>query len=344
MKQTTIAGYTTRSILHFAAQRGADVEALCATAGLDPILLKTPDQRIPGANHLALWREAVRQTGDENLGLHLGEAFNVGTFGIPGYVLINCQTLGDLIEKVTRYTRLFCQVGHICFTVSDGMVLFECNCDCDAAEHLKSCQLEELRYSVECTFASLLTVVKDLTGKRLLLAAAWFQFAAPANTVEYERIFAAELRFSMPANRLVFDVNCLDWPILSSNAALLALFEQYAEAMLHDITQTKPYSQRVMQAIAQQLTGELPTIDAIARELAMSARQLQRELQAEGTSFQQLRNATRKELALRHLENPTTSIYDIAFLLGFSEPSAFNRAFKRWTGKTPGRYRLSEKP
>jgi len=138
----------------------------------------------------------------------------------------------------------------------------------------------------------------------------------------------------------MFDATCLNWPILTSNAALLPLFEQEAEVMLEAIHQTQSHTRQVVQAIAHQLKGELPTIQAIAHKLTISVRQLQRELKTEGTSFQKLLDKTRQELAVRHLKNPMTPINDIAFLLGFSDPSAFNRAFKRWTGNTPRSYRL----
>lgn len=337
MKETTVAVYTTRSILQFAAHLGANVEAICAAAGLNPALLQTPDQWISGSLHLAVWREAVKQTGNEHLGLHLGEAFNLANFGIPGYVLLNCQTLGEAFEKIARYSRLLCQIAQVHVSVSDGMVLFEC--DCGTVGIVKSCPCGDLRYLVECTFVSLLAATKALTGKQLRLSAARFQYAAPAKTAEYERIFQTDLQFSKSANRLVFEASCLNWPILSSNPALLALFEQQAEVMLVQINHSQSYSQQVMQTIAQRLKGDLPTINEIARELATSVRQLQRDLKTEGTSFQQLLNETRKELALRHLKDSTTPIHDIAFLLGFSEPSAFNRAFKRWTGDTPRGHR-----
>jgi AraC-like DNA-binding protein len=110
--------------------------------------------------------------------------------------------------------------------------------------------------------------------------------------------------------------------------------------MLAVINQEHRYTRQVVQAITNQLKGELPSIDAIAHILAMSVRQLQRELQAEGTSFQKLLDETRKQLALRYLKHPHTPIHDVAFMLGFSEPSAFHRAFKRWTGQTPRTYRL----
>ncbi|MBD2462146.1 AraC family transcriptional regulator [Oscillatoria sp. FACHB-1407] len=357
MQETTVSGYTARSILQFAAEQGADIETVCATTGIDPELLQTPDQRIPWSLHLVLWREAVKQTGDDHFGLHLGESFNIANFGIPGYVLLNCKTVGDVFEKLVRYTRLFCQITQIRFSKSSGTVFCECECDCNMADNwmssrnktggwmtgdLTTCQLEERRYLVECTFASLLALVKNLTGKRLRLSAAWFQYAPPAHLTDYERLFQTELHFAQPTNRLVFDAGCLDWSILSSNAALLPIFESYADAMLAALTPTQGYRQKVRQAIAQHLIGELPTIQAIAYELAISVRHLQRELKVEGTSFQQLLDETRKELALQHLKNPATPIHDIAFLLGFSEPSAFNRAFKRWTGKTPGSYRGSD--
>lgn len=342
MKETTMTVYATRSILQFAARHGANVEEICATAGLDPALLQMPDQWISGSVHLAVWREVVKQTGNQSIGLQLGETFNLGGFGIPGYVLLNCQTLGEAFEKIARYTRLFCQIAQIQVSVSDGMVFFDC--DCGAARvggcPFGCCPCGELRYLVECTFVSLLMATKALTGRSLRLVAAWFQYMPPASTAEYDRIFQTGLRFSMPMNRLVFDANCLNWPILSSNSSLLTLFEQQAEAMLSEMNQRQGYTQKVIQVIIQQLKGELPTIDAIASQLAISTRQLQRELQTEGTSFQKLLDKTRQDLALRYLKDPTIPIHDIAFLTGFSEPSAFNRAFKRWTGKPPRRYRL----
>ncbi|GAB4146288.1 MAG: AraC family transcriptional regulator [Cyanobacteria bacterium J069] len=340
MKETTVTVYTTRSILQFAAYHGADPGEICTATGLDPEMLTMPDERIPGSLHAAVWREAVKQTGDENLGLHLGEAFNLATFGTVGYILINCQTLGEAFEKLVRYDHLFCQSAEFCVSVSNGMVFFDC--DYHMTGSLQHPIVEERRYAVECTFASSLKATLDLTGKPLPLSAVWFQHTPPENIAEYKRIFQTDLQFLRPNNRLIFDASCLDWPILSSNPALLPMFEQYAQVVLQDTHFNKNYMQQVKQAIAHQLTGDLPAIGAIAQELAISVRHLQRELRAEGTSFQKLLDATRKELALQHLKNPTVPIHDIAFLLGFSEPSTFNRAFKRWTGSTPRTYRLSK--
>jgi AraC-like DNA-binding protein len=332
MKEATFSGYLTRSIIQYTGARyGVDADSLCAAVGIEPNLLNLPDQRIPGTLQSSVWREAIKRSHDEDLGLHLGEAFNLAAFGIVGYVLVNCQTFEQVLEKLSRYTQLFSQGASIHFSVAQGLV----SCDCDIVDDLKNYLLAEPRQAIESTFSSLLTATKLLTGKPLRLQAVWFQHSSPANISEHKRIFQTDVQFSMPTNRLIFDANCLSWSVLSANLSLLSVFEQYAETMLNTISREDTYTRQVVQAIAQQLKGELPSIQDIAHSLTISVRQLQRELQAEGTSYQKLLDETRKELALRHLKNPDTPIYDVAFLLGFSEPSAFNRAFKRWTGQTP---------
>ncbi len=304
--------------------------------GIEPDLLKMPDQQITGTLHSAMWREAVKQTGDENLGLHIGEAFNMATLGIVGYVLVNCQTYEQVLSKLSRYTRLFSQGAYIHYSSTRGQVL----CDCDIVDNLKNYLLEEPRHAIESTFAALMTATKMLTGRQLTPHAVWFQHPRPKDISEHERIFPTGVHFSQPTNRIIFAANCLNWSILSANPTLLQVFEQHAEAMLNE-NQAETYTNSVVQEITQHLKGEVPSIEAIARNLAISVRNLQRQLQQEGTSYQKILDETRKELALRHLKNPHIPIHDVAFLLGFSEPSAFHRAFKRWTNQTPRDYRWS---
>lgn len=337
MQQKTVSGYLTRSLIQFAAYQGIDIEKLCSKVGLDPVALTTPDHRIVPSVHYAVWREVVKQTGDENLGLHFGEAFNLGSYGIVGYILLNCATLAEVFEKYCRYSSLFCQGMPSRLSISEGMAFFEYNFNSELT--IQHDQREEWRYDTECTFVSTLSAIKLLTGRELRASMVAFRHTPPADLSEHQRIFQTDLKFSMPFNRLAFNAAYLDWPVLSSNVNLLPLFEQQADAMLETLNGGDRYTQKVTYLIAEHLKGELPKIEAIASKLSISTRHLQRELKSEGTSFQKLLDKTRQDLALRHLENLTFSIHDIAFLLGFSEPSAFNRAFKRWTGKTPQGYR-----
>ncbi|BAY32749.1 AraC family transcriptional regulator [Nostoc carneum NIES-2107] len=328
-----------RDIVQYVAVQGVDINRLYTAVNIDPAWLENPDYPVSGDVLKYLWRESVKQTGDRNLGLHIGESFNLSAIGIVGYVLLNCQTYGQALEKLSQYTRLFSQGVAIHHTVSAGWV----HCDCEIVDNLKNYLIDEPRHPIESTFAALVTATQQLTGKLLEPTAVWFQHPHPEDCFEHERIFQTTVQFSQPTNRIIFDANCLNWSVRSANPNLLCVFENHATAMLKAQQQVQSYTQKVILVITQQLHGEVPTIEAIARSLTMSVRQLQRELHSENTSYQQLLDQTRQELALRYLQDKETSIHDVAFLLGFSEPSAFHRAFKRWTGKTPRSYRTAQR-
>ncbi|WP_414566081.1 MULTISPECIES: AraC family transcriptional regulator [unclassified Anabaena] len=327
-----------RDIVQYVAAQGFEINRLYTAANIDPTWLDNPDRQVAGEVLKSLWIEAVKQTGDRHLGLHIGESFDLSAIGIVGYVLLNCQTYGQVLQKLSQYTRLFSQGVAIHHTVSDPWV----HCDCEIVENLKNYLINEPRQPIESTFAALVTATQQLTGKPLEATAVWFQHNSPEDCSEHERIFQTTVRFSQPTNRIIFDANCLNWSVRSANPHLLSVLESHATAMLNAQNQLQSYPQKVILAITQQLNAEVPTIEAIARSLMVSVRQLQRELQNENTSYQQLLDTTRRELALRYLRKQETSIHDVAFLLGFSEPSAFHRAFKRWTKQTPRNYRAAQ--
>ncbi|NJM18984.1 MAG: AraC family transcriptional regulator [Richelia sp. SM1_7_0] len=338
MQEATFSIAIVRDIVQYVGAQGVEVNCLYSNANIDPIWLEDPDRQVCGEVLKYLWREAIKQTGDRDLGLHIGEAFDLCAIGIVGYVLLNCQTYGQVLEKLSGYTRLFSQGVAIHHQVSDGWVY----CECEIIGNVKNYLLDEPRHPIESTFAALITATQQLTGKPLLIDSVWFQHPSPGDDSEHQRIFQTAVKFSQPINRIVFDATCLDWAVRSANINLLSVFELHAAGMLSAQNQAQDYTQKVIKAITHSLQGEIPLIDAIARNLMISVRQLQRELQAENTSYQKLLDQTRQQLALEHLNNPETSIHDVAFLLGFSEPSAFYRAFKRWMGQTPRSYRQNK--
>ncbi len=337
MQEATFSIAIVRDILQYVAAQGVEVNRLYTAAHLDPTWLEDPDRQVSGEVLKQLWQEAIAQTGDHNLGLHIGEAFDLAAIGIVGYVLLNCKTFRQVLDKLSQYTCLFSQGIAIQYRVAEGWV----QCDCDVIGNVKNYLLDAPRHPIESTFSALITATQQLTGNPLKAHAVWFQHPSPADCSEHERIFQSAVKFSQPTNRLLFNAACLDWTVRSANMNLLSVFELHASAMVKAQNQAQSYTQKVTTAIAQQLKGEVPLIEAIAQSLMISVRQLQRELQTEHTSYQLLLDETRKALALSQLKLPATSIHDVAFLLGFSEPSAFHRAFKRWTGQTPRSYRLN---
>ncbi|MBD3882851.1 AraC family transcriptional regulator [Phormidium tenue FACHB-886] len=336
MKEATFSVALIRNSIQYAVAQGLDANQLCQAIKLDPSLLNQPDSRVSGEVNRALWRELTVQTGDQHIGLHIGEAFNLAALGIVGYVLFNCQTFGQVLDKLSRYMSLFSQGISMQVTSSQGQVL----CDWQVVNDVRNYLLEEPRQPLEVSMSALLTATQALTGLPLRPLAVWFQHDRPADISEHQRIFGRSVEFAQPANRVVLEADCLNRQVVSANTSLLSAFEQHAEAMLTSLNQTQPFTHQVVREMVHSLAGEIPTVETIAQRLTTSVRNLQRSLQAEGTSYQQLLDETRKELALRHLKKPETSIHDVAFLLGFSEPSTFHRAFKRWTGQTPREYRL----
>jgi AraC-like DNA-binding protein len=141
-------------------------------------------------------------------------------------------------------------------------------------------------------------------------------------------------------NALIFDKELLKIPLIEPNKELLMSFEGIAGVTLERLAKSQTYTRKVLNIIVAEINGEIPTIDTVAKHLAVSVRSLQEYLKTEGTSFIKLLNEVRKDIAINCLKGTNTSIAEIAYVLGFSETSAFNRAFKRWTNRTPSEFRV----
>ncbi len=330
--ETKVSINFSRSLIQYAAARGVPVAELCEAAGIDADLLSRPDEKIEGRQSQRLWRKAEEALGDPDLGLHLGEQTHPSVLGLVGFVMLSCGRLGEALEKLIRYTNLLTDGVRGQIRRERTVATFEIAVTQDKANFLR----ESPRQQLESSFSTIVTVARALTGKNLPIQEVGFVHASPPRVTEHARIFAAPVRFSQSANRIVFAAEALDFPILLANRDLLPMFESQAEQRL---TAQDSVASRVQREIARQLRGEAPNIGSIARALGIGERSLQRELATEQTSFRQLLDDARRELALSHLRNDKVSVAEIAFLLGFSEPSAFHRSFKRWTGQTPHAYR-----
>jgi AraC-like DNA-binding protein len=194
-----------------------------------------------------------------------------------------------------------------------------------------------MRHFVEHFFALLVTRARLLTGRGLTLVRVRFTHEAPASVSEHERIFGAPLEFGQRRNELVADRVALAEPLRTANPALVQPLEDAAVSVLRRadedvVARTRAEVPRVLE------TGD-PGLAGVARRLGMGARTLQRRLAQRGTSYADLVEDVRRELAHREVALGTKSFGEIAFLLGFSQASAFDRAFRRWTGRTPSAHR-----
>src|SRR5512133_729216 len=167
-----------------------------------------------------------------------------------------------------------------------------------------------------------------------------FRHPRPANTSEHQRLFGREPFFSADVSALEWDRSALEWEVPGTDPALSRILERHAQALLAEKPELgQAYADRVRTVLASALAGGTTTLESVATRLAMSARTLQRRLTSEGVTFDGLPDAVRLQLAVRYLTEPKVAISEVAYLLGYSEPSPFHRAFRRWTGTTPSEFR-----
>lgn len=324
-------------ILFAAQQRGADADALIRAIGIQAEQLRDPDGRVLIRQVQALWREVTEVTGDANIALQLGEMINPVAIGVLAYVMMHSPTLGQAFDKLCRYQDISCEGilttgSHIQSPASGKQFMLSLRIISDDIIYPQHVLNSEL--------SIYLSAMRALTGQRIEVQAIRFAYPKPLDTTEHERVFApARLTFDAPETVMIMDAALLDLPVLNASPTILSLVEKHAKDTLAKL-KTPSLSSRVKSEIISLMKGEEPALAAVADRLAMGIRTLQLHLKESGTSYQQLLDETRKELAVSHLRESTLSTTDIAYLLGFAEPSVFFRSFKKWTGLTPGAYRL----
>ncbi len=332
MRKVTVAASLAMDMVAYLRARGFDADAVCRRADIDPQLHSQTSERIGGTAMAALWQEAIAESGDPDLPLHTSVAFEPGALDIVGYVMLSSHTAGEAIRRGARLIRL----------LNDGLAV-----DVDHGPHTTTIRLRILapsdplfvhasRHVVEAILVGTVHQLRLLTGQVINPDAVHMVHAEPpSGSSEHTRLFGVVPHFSANENALDIRTRDLDIPLRSANPALLAAFDQHARAALATLDNRASLVGRVNQELVSKIKGEAPTITMVASALAMSARNLQRGLSAEGTTFQELLDDARRELALRHLSEPNATVAKVAWLVGFSEPSAFHRAFRRWTGHSP---------
>lgn len=266
------------------------------------------------------------------LSLRIAQGIRAHHFGVVAYAALACATLGDALQRLERYHASVYDVNP-----AQVQPMAQGLCIEWGVERGRPGALVD-----ETAVASLVQLARDMTGQPLPVTMVGFVNAAPADKAPYERFFGGPVLFDQPTTRLVLDLKLLALPLRKSDPGLLALLDQQAERMLREVAMpaSVPAPVEVWRATLVSLIRQGQTSLAdLASSHHMSARSLQRRLAEQGSSFQVLLDDTRHRLALGYLRDPALELAEIALLLGYSEQSAFTRAFRHWTGLAPAQWR-----
>jgi AraC-like DNA-binding protein len=308
---------------------GYDPVPFLHTRGIDSKMLLDPDATVPMSVCVGLLADGVRATGDDNLGLHVAEHAELGSFDVTFYAMVSSPTLGAAFERVYRYQRLIHETSQVRLEQSGDRALLS---------HRLPGGMAAPRQTAELLLAAWVRAGRVATRTMWSPAEVRFAHRAPRDSRDHERFFGAPLRFATGENALVLPPELLDLPCRRTDPTLLSLLDRYAADRLA-VPRAATFADRSRAALSEELQAGKVTARGLAARLTVSVRTLHRSLAAEGTSYRRLLDQLRLDIAERHLMDDRMSVAEVAFLVGFSEISAFHRAFKRWTGRTPVTFR-----
>ncbi len=309
------------------AALGGDPSALDALYGATDLtaqILADDDARVTPAQFCIAWSELLRLGGDPQVALRLAAATPPGVFGIVEYVCRCAPTLGDALRQWVRYLNLLNDAVRVELALEGDHASLRVVVESEAPAPA----------SHELCFALVTAQARQLSATPFRPSSVDFTHRAPGDIAPYRRWFDAPVRFGAPATQIVMSRGALDASLVSADPALLAILTRAADDLARARRDEPLVTAQVKRVLREALRSDDADIARVARRLGLTTRSLQRRLKDEGASFQGVREAVRRELADRYLDDDL-SLTEISFLLGFSEPSAFFRAFKRWTGLTP---------
>jgi AraC-like DNA-binding protein len=335
MPELTVAAGLARGLMELAVSKGACQDALTARCGIDPADLEDQDNRIPFAKYVALMRAGKVLCNDPALALHYGETNDMSRISVVGLLGQSSETMIEAFAQLNRYGRLVIEFdgGPDRFRLArerGGLWIV------DNREHP-----DEFPELTESTFARMICGPRQF-GVMQIAKAVHVTHAAPAYRDEYERIYKVPVTFESDWNALLVDETWMFHRVSDQPRYVFGVLSERADMLLEELESSKSTRGRVESLLMPVLHKGDASMDGIAGKLAISRQTLFRKLRAEGTTFEKVLDALRHKLAVHYLSGKRVSVNETAYLVGFSDPAAFSRAFKRWTGMSPREMRMSK--
>jgi AraC-like DNA-binding protein len=308
---------------------GLDFAALARRVGIDPTLLSRPNARCPSARIQKLWRLAAAEADDPLFGLRAGQLARPGIFHALGMGIVSSTSVLAALRRIERYSSVVSTNGRFVLLVQDDLARLE-------TRRTAVTVVPSPQY-FDAAIVTICRVLRLCAGPSAVPLKVTLPYRGEAPPEAYREALGCPVEFDAERVAMIFDAQLAARPVLTGNPELAAeadrLSARYIDGLLPDSA-----AARVRSLLLKAMPSGDVDQEQIASALNQSPSTLQRRLRKEGTSYQQLLDATRRELALEYLRDGRQSLADITFLLGFSDQSNFTRAFRRWTGKTPRQY------
>ena len=325
------AGLVT-AVLQFVAGSGGDPARVRAAAGLRDGDLLDPDRMLELDRLAATVAGAADELGDPAFGLHLGANFDLGALGLVTYAVLNASTVEIGMNNLVRYVGTLVEGAQAEIETARGVAVLRSS--------IEGADPEAFRHVYDGALVLMLRMLRHLVGDGdWRPQAVAMSHGAPADTSLHVRHFGVAPRFAQRTNEIRFDASILPREVSGSDRSLLPAVEQRLQEVLASEPGDDPWLARLRVEVASRLCDGHPSLQDLAPRLGVSARTLQRQLAERGLVYRDLVQQARHQLAFQYLERTDTDLTEIAFLLGYSELSAFAHAFRRWTGHSPGAHR-----
>lgn len=327
----TAAGGLARGAYVRAARMRLPIEELIKRSGLTSGQLDDPNRRIPVTRQIDLLNIIAERLPDEWLGFHVAREVELRQMGLLYYVQASSGSLGEALQRVARYCSIQNEGVQLSYHRGDDITV--------------ALEYENVRRLIDChqmeSFVTMvLRICRELTGRHLLPTGIELMHRRSVVPGEIRRFFGCEVVFGGDADEIHFSPDIARLPIASADMRLNNLLIKYCEeALSKRRLKAKNWQLTVENLLAQLLPHGQATVSEVSRRLGVSERTLMRRLEAEGVTFAGVLDELRFELAKRYLKEPQLPISRTAWLLGYRDPSAFNHAFKRWSGQSPRQVR-----
>jgi AraC-like DNA-binding protein len=335
MAELTVAAVVARALLEFAVSKGGSRKALAELSGIDPAALQNGKNRIPFGQYVALMKAGQALCHDPALALHFGEELDVSEVSIGCVLAGTSATIDAAFGQVNRYTRLGVEVEGV--GNGDRFLLRRGAGQLWIVDARRN--PNDFPELTESTFASMVCSTRRSLGDTPLFKALHVTHAEPGYGAEYQRIFRAPVVFGSDKNALRIDEGPLSrYRLPPSSRYVSGVLKEHAETLLKRLERSQSMRGRVESLLLPRLQTRDASVDMVTGKLGLSRQTLFRKLKTEGVTFEQVLVELRYKLALHYLTANKASVHQTAGLVGYSDPAAFSRAFKRWTGSSPRRY------